>query len=330
MSNFAAARAKAVPRGGSEDAASVFGDSLDSILTTVKWIVSSAAVVLGVLVAGLQLTHIGELTSDRLFAAMTAYLVAVFAVGTILVRAARVLVKPGLTVSDLALRELRARTRAVDAAKGDLARVQPASTQDPLLAAIARSRRELLPGAPSDLDLQAFYRAHVIMTEAWQKVSSGGTATVDGISYRGSQPSEVAALRARLDESLARADKLIDAAHLYLAQGEYRRLLRWLVVTGVVVTLAVPAFALANYRDQAEEGTKVAFPIATTVLMQGTPKDLRKTGLPPACRQGEVSGTAVGGTYAKPLVIITAPATCRGARLLVTPKVGVAVPSWAS
>lgn len=306
---------------------SVFDQSLDSIVTTVKWIIGSAAVVLAVLVAGLQVSQLGGLSAGRRLLALAAYLVAVVAVGWILVRAARVLIKPGLTLSDLVNRELRASQRAVQAAGGDLARVRPAD-HDPLLASISRRRRELMPG-PSDTDaLQDFYATHMALERAWQNLTVGRDAVVAETTYQAGKSSDELALRGRLDESLARTDRLIEAAHLYIAKREYRRLVRCLVVAGVVVVLAVPTFALATQQSQALSEPPVRQPVRATVLLNVAPGSLENPSHAPAsCKSRRMTGTAVGGTFVRPIVVITAPTSCRGARVHVTPDVGVAIPS---
>jgi hypothetical protein len=78
---------------------------LKAVQVATRWLVGAATAVLAVLLAGVQLSALGQLASDRpgrLAIAVIACALGLLAVGTILVLAARVLVSPGWTLSKLA------------------------------------------------------------------------------------------------------------------------------------------------------------------------------------------------------------------------------------
>ena len=169
-----------MPTGATSDGGSLFDETLDTIVTTVKWIIGSAATVLAALLAGLQLSDLGALRGQELAVALAAYAAALLSSAVVLIRAAAVLVKPGFTVSDLADRELRARQKAVEAAQGDASRLKPPENIDPLLAELFRRGQELLPGgtASAPLSLQDFYNQQTALGTAWATVRAGGRANV--------------------------------------------------------------------------------------------------------------------------------------------------------
>lgn len=90
------------PDAGGQPPGSPAAVELEAVQAATRWLVGAAAAVLAVLLAGVQLSALGQLAVDRpgrLIVAVIAYTAGLGAVGLILVLAARVLVSPGWTLS---------------------------------------------------------------------------------------------------------------------------------------------------------------------------------------------------------------------------------------
>lgn len=298
--------------------------SLQTILTTVRWVISAGAVVVASLAAGLQLRQLGSPAEASTWVAVGAYAVTVVTLGVTLRRAAEVLVLRGFTISDLASREVRALHEEVAGADpGDPLALRRSHERDPLLRELARRARELAPGRDGGLDIEHLYARHTALLRAWHELTTGGATTLDPRTYRAEKTADVAALRDQLADSQRAVDRLVAAAHLYEAQSRYAHLKTSMTIAGIALVVALPAFAVAT-GDPTHLTLKE--PVAIRVVLQDDPTARAAAGIPEPCTAREVSGWALDGTYLEPEVVITTPGPCRGLRLHVTPAVGVAFP----
>ena len=300
------------------EGSSVFDEALGSIQTTAKWIVGAAAVVIGTLIGGLQLKDLASLLSAsrlQLGIATAACLVAIGGVGVILVTAARVLVTQGLTLSDIASREVRVLGEQLKPG-------QDISDLDPMLKSLAE-RGDLLPDAiPDILTFRNLY------DESRQKAAifRGGTSvTFAGATYSPSESDSKEKLEALVSDYQIYADRLVDAAQLYLAQRAFRRLIRALWACGTLAISGVIIFILLTAKTSS---APVTSPTQVVVLIAQHPShaDLRAAGLAPGCVGRTLTGVAVGGSYDQPLVVTKPASSCPARQFKVTRGLGLAIP----
>jgi hypothetical protein len=301
---------------------SVFDEALGSIQTTAKWIVGAAAVVIGTLIGGLQLKDLGSLLETRLQLgiAAVACFAAILGAGWILVMAARVLITQGLTLSDIARREARIR-----ATKGK--RLGPGKTVsdfDPVLGWLARRRGDLLP---KDIpDILTFKNAYEETSAAEARLRSGAPAVVAGVTYNPSDTGATEQLEAQVADYRERAERLVDAAQLYLAQRAFRRLIQTLWTGGILVLVGVVTFVLVTANTPA---ALVTSPTQVEVLISAhaSHADLLAAGLAQHCAGRTLTGVAVGGSYAEPLVVTNPAPSCPARQFKVTKALGLAIPA---
>jgi len=304
---------------------SVFDEALGSIQTTAKWIVGAAAVVIGTLIGGLQLKDLGPLLGAsqlQLAIATAACLAAIFGAGWILVMAARVLITQGLTLSDIARREVRIRVT-----KGQLGPGKQVSDFDPLLGWLARRRGDLLPqGIP---DVLTFKNAYDAAAAADAKARSGAPALFTGVGGLDIDGDTIERLKAQAqaqaEDYRARAERLVDAAQFYMAQRAFRRLIQTLWMGGILVVVGVVAFVLLTAHTSA---ALVTTPTQVRVLIsaRASHADLVAAGLAQQCAGRTLTGIAVGGDYAEPLVVTNPAPSCPARQFKVTKALGLAIP----
>ncbi len=299
---------------------SAFDEALGSIQATAKWIVAAAAAVLGAMIAGLQLKDLGPLREASLLLLVIACLgclAAIAGVGWILIAAARVLITQGLTLSDIARRELQIRVT-----KGPLRPGKRVSDYDPLLRSLYKRKADLLPGAIDDV--LTFRNTYDDISEAADLVRSGTPASWEGVTYDPADAGAVARLEAQVGEYRKRAERLIDAAHLYLAQRAFRRLIRALWIGGIVAVAGIVIFILTTTNPT----SLVTTPMQVHVMIaQNAPRhDLASAGLAPACAGQALTGMAIGGSYAEPVVVTNQTPSCPAQQFTLRRTLGIAIP----
>ena len=298
---------------------SVFDEALGSIQTTAKWIVGAAAVVIGTLIGGLQLKDLGSLIPTsrlQLGIAIAGCFAAIGGAGVILVMAARVLITQGLTLSDIARREVRI-------SKESLRPGQQVSDLDPMLKSLAKRRGDLLPDAtPNVLTFKYVYEE---ASKAATEVQSGATATLAGVTYAPGDPTATEQLKALVNDYQMHAERLVDAAQLYLAQRAFRHLIRALWIGGTVVVVGVVVFVLLTANPTS---ALVTTPAQVKVLITKHPShaDLLAAGLAQTCAGRTLTGAAVGGTYREPVVVTNPAPSCPARQFTVTKALGLAIP----
>ena len=297
-----------------------WNEALGSIQTTAKWIVGAAAVVIGTVIGGLQLKDLGSLLAGdplQLGFAIVACFVAIGGAGVILVMAARVLVTQGLTLSDIARKEVHIRARR---------RLRPGedvSDFDPMLTSLAKRRGDLLPdGIPDVLTLRNKYEK---ASKAAARVRSGTPATLEGVTYTPGDPAAKEQLEAHVNDYQMHAERLVDAAQLYLAQRAYRHLIRALWTGGILAVVGVVVFVLLTANTSS---APVTSPTQVKVLIAKHPSraDLVAAGLAQACAGHTLTGVAVGGSYDEPLVVTDPAPSCPASQFTVTKALGLAIP----
>ena len=148
---------------GRRRAPDYFVAALQNLRDTVKWMIAAASVVAGVLVAGLQVKNVGNLTPAlRAAMALLAAAVALLLVLALIASAARVLAVPRLSVRDLSARELKAGGSAVRV------RLEPLS--DNLVQRLLERRTYLLVQHET---INEFYRDYIGILGARDKLSRG-------------------------------------------------------------------------------------------------------------------------------------------------------------
>lgn len=272
---------------------------------------------LAVLLAGVQLSALGQLAPDRprLTIAVIACGVGLAAVGMILVLAARVLVSPGWTLSKLA---------HLDAQH---------HWQDHWLRPELESQRGLL--TPDD-DLQPgrLYRRHRRLLVAWFQLQDRGCITLpDDLytehnnterDYSVTNTQDVDRLRRRLDEATSISEGITTAANLAETRRRYRQLVRALPIIGVLPVIAVPVFAWAT---TVKPEPAITTPTAVHIKFAQDRSVIQQAGLPQSCASRDVNAIAVGGSLLQPIVVSTNDPYCLLNQVRITPTLGTAVPT---
>jgi hypothetical protein len=301
-------------------APSVFNQARGSIQTAAKWIVGAAAVVVGTLIGGLQLKDLGPLLEGslpRLLIAAAACLAAIIGAGAILLAAARVLITQGLTLSDIAQREVNIRVT-----RGPLEPDQQVSDFDPLLRSLSRRQRDLFPDDISDV--LTFAQAYDKTREAAALVRRGEPAELKGVAY---PPGDTSTkdLESQAEDYRERAEQLVDAAQMYLARQAFRRLIRTLWIGGSLTVIGVVVFVLTTATPPI---MLVTTPTQVQVIIAKHPSqsDLMAAGLTQACAGRTLTGVAVGGSWDEPFVITYPASSCPARLFKVTRALGLAIP----
>lgn len=299
---------------------SAFDEALGSIQATARWIVGAAAVVLGATIGGLQLKDLGPLRGASLLllaAACLACLAAIGGVGWILVAAARVLITQGLTLSDIARREVQIRIT-----RGPLGPGKRVSDYDPLLRSLYKRKADLLPDTIDDV--LTFRNTYDDLSRAVGMVRGGTPAVLNEVTYDPGDAAAAVRLEAQADEYREYAERLVDAAHLYLARRAFGRLIRALWVGGVIAVAGIVGFILTT----ASPTSLVTTPVQVhVVIARNAPlSDLAAAGLAPACAGQTLTGVAVGGSYDEPVVVTSQAPSCPSRLFTLRQAVGVAIP----
>lgn len=291
---------------------------LEAVQAATRWLVGAAAAVLAVLLAGVQLSALGQLSSDRpgrLVVAVIAYTAGLGAVGMILVLATRVLVSPGWTLSKLAHLDIQHKWR------GHWLRPE------------LEAQRGLL-SPDDDLAPARLYRWHRRLHVAWFQLQERGCTTLPddldsehpgtGRQYSVSNNNDVERLRRRLEEATGISAGIAIAANLAETRRRYRRLVRALPSIGVLPVIAVPVFAWAT---TVEPEPAITTPTAIRIQFVPDRSVIQQAGLPEGCAGREVNAIAIGGSLPRPIVVTTTDPSCILNHVRITPSLGTAVPT---
>jgi hypothetical protein len=288
------------------------------VQSATRWLVGAAATVLAVLFAGVQLSALGRLASDRpgrLAIAIIACAVGLIAVGMILVLAARVLVSPGWTLSKLAHLDTQHRwpghwlQSELDAQRGLL-------TPD------------------DDLQPGRLYRRHRRLYVAWFQLQERGTTTLpDDLytehngterNYSVTNNDDVERLRRRLQEATGISEGITTAANLAETRRRYQQLVQALPIIGALPIIAVPVFIWAT---TVQPEPAITTPTAIHIKFVRDRSTIQQAGLPQDCAGRDINAIAVGGTLPQPIIVSTSDPHCVLNQVRVTPTLGTAVPA---
>jgi hypothetical protein len=300
---------------------------LKAIQIATRWLVGAGASVLAVLLAGVQLSALGQLAADRpgrLVIAIIACAVGLLAVGTILVLAARVLVSPGWTLSKLAHLE-----------------TQHHWQHHWLQRELEAQRGLLTPG--DELQPSRLYRRHRRLYVAWFELLEKGATTLPddldnehhnptnhnpnhnpGRDYLVTNNDDVERLRRRLEEAASISEGIATAANLVATRRRYRRLVHTLPVLGILPVIAVPLFIWAT---TVQPEPAITTPTAIHIKFTPDRAALQHAGLGPNCADRDINAIAVGGTLPRPIVVSTSDPRCTLNQIRITPALGTAIPA---
>ena len=236
----------------------------------------------------------------------------------ILVTAARVLVTRGLTLSDIALREVHLLGRQLKPG-------QDISDLDPMLKSLAGRRGDLFAAAIPDV--LTFKNVYEEARQKAAKFRGGASVTLAGIPYSPSDPKAKEQLETLVSDYQIHADRLVDAAQLYLAQRAFRRLIRALWVFGGLAIVGVIIFIVLTSKTSSAPVTSPT-PVVVLIAEHPSRADLLAAGLAQGCVGRTLTGVAVGGSYDQPLVVTKPAPSCPADQFKVTRDSASLSPWW--
>lgn len=210
-----------------------YADATEKLRSAAKWLMAAAAGVGGVLVAGLQLGSLGELSLQhwpRLVVAVTGLVLSLAGVGMVIYRAAALLTEDWITLSELNLEDFTRRlNRKGKPRKGDV---------DVIYADITAYSEELygrVATSPEDL-----YR---LMRETNREARARGAAHPPVVA-----DSAISALDHEVREAV---DAVIEFANYRRTRADFERLQHVLAMAAAVVLVGVVMFAIAAHTPEA-------------------------------------------------------------------------------
>ena len=277
-------------------------DAGNSVRDAAKWLLAAFAAVFAVLTAGIQVPALVKLAdSPWAIPALICGVVAFGAVFIVILRAARILIDPGVSLDDLLERETSAHLAAMNGGLRGRDDVLELGTYDSLLKGLRGIKSLTHRQTDSPTELRDALRV------ARQTAATGST-----------WPTR--------DESIAEADVLLllDAANRVHNAGLFSNLMIWVRIGAVAVPLAVAGVAWMSVTT-AHTSTAVTEPMnARVTLADGV--DPVALGLGESCTSASLDAVIVGGTFDRPLVVTTQTTLCRAAKFVVTPEIGVTIP----
>ncbi len=268
--------------------------AFEQLRDTVKWLMTAGAALTTVLVAGLQLRDItdvlGSASTERRALALTSVGVALVLVLSVVAACARILSTPRRSIRDLADRELKAGGSPL------IVRLSPLS--DRLVQSILERRTYLLVGFNTIGDFYSSYQVHL---QSPNVDPANRTAAVN------------------MERAVERVE---DWAQFLDAHLRFRRLTRWFWPGGLLLATALVTLT-ATTAVQSDSSVVVDDAVAVTVYLRSTPSEL---GFPATCRETQLEGFAIGGTFENPTLSIPGPPSCGPLTLSLTSGQVVVVP----
>lgn len=321
-----------------------------SMRDTAKWVTAAFAGVAAVLVTGLQLSSIGQLSLDDPFLWLTllCVLLALGSVANVIARATQVLIEPYVTFVEIGNERLKAVWKARQArgvvedndqpqlasqtfepSDAEAEQIQRALEQSESGSLHTWSYSELIKRlqehkstlyghvAPGLGQLQAAHNEAVQTLAAYQ--SSGRLLDHAG------QPLDAtatAAAVARAYSILEAVRQVVDFANHFVTRVNFGRLRRSLWLAAVLTVTGLIGFAWTVHRPRQPELSS-ALPV--TVVFNDDP-DLHKR-LGAGCNLNAVEAVDVAGSIEEPDVITRPVHGCNAIRIHVSSKTGVAIPT---
>ncbi len=273
-----------------------------SMRDAAKWLLAAFAAVFAVLTGGLQISALVSLAdSSWALPALICGVVAFGAVFMVILRAAKVLIDPGVSLEDLLEREASTRLSGMNRKLQGKEDVLELGAIDSLLKGLRGIRSLTHSQTESPTELRDALRT----------------------ARRGAMS---ATRRPTADESVAEADVLLvlSTANRVHNAGLFSKLMTWVRIAAIVVPLAVAGIAWM-YVTTSTVSTPVTEPVNARVLLSGI-GERTVLGLGESCTSTSLDAVIIGGTFDKPLVVTTETALCRSAKFVVTPEIGIGVP----
>jgi hypothetical protein len=268
--------------------------------STTKWLLTSAAALGAVLVAGVQFSDLGrlELWTPWFNLACLGMVLALTGVAIALWRASRQLVTYIDSYRDILLQGDEAARRAG-------LRVEMASG---LVKAIEGEADFLYRGEAENLrELFGSLRA------------ATGNLRQARSSHQGARAEQQA--RAVLEELGAAANRVVDYADYWLTRAGFHELLWWLLAAGITIVAGTLLFTIAvTHVEQAAEVTRPT-PVQVFLTEQGISEVERHLG----CRVDTLRAQAVGGDFLEPEILVPPAGKCKAGRLNLSEDFGVAI-----
>lgn len=292
---------------------------LESVQSGARWLIGAASAVVATLLAGLQLSVLTRLTFDttlQLIVSLVACFVGLASVGVVLVLAARVLIHPGWTLNRLA---------HLDGPNQKWQRHW-------LRKELESQYGLIVPG--DELRPASLYRRHRRLLEAWLDLTEIGHITLpddlsedspsvtDTHEYHADVPADVERLERRLTNVIATATQVAAVANLAAVRRRYRRLVRCLPFIG---SLPIVAILFLVWTAAANTDVQLAAPLGVTVELTTSPPALLEADLPITCAGRKITGVAIGGSLAAPVIVSDDP-SCPLHDVRITPTLGLVIP----
>lgn len=296
---------------------------MESLQAGARWLVGASAAVLAVLVASVQLSSLADVAGkggQQLFWTLVLCGVALLAVGVLLIFSARVLVRPGLTLTKL----------STDQKWKEGWRKEELDTYRSML--VPDTRGAATVTNPPSLQLDSLHSHYSHLLKAWFELHESKSAEVIGdlldqdseprTRYDLGTPADVEQLEGRLKLTASAVTRVVALANLLVVRRRYRRLVYWqLPLFGVIAVLAVLGLVWL-----AAENAEVSITAPVQVDVKFNDADLlRDAGLPVTCQTGPVRGVAINGTLSKPEVSSLS-TTCPLSQTEIPPELGTVVP----
>lgn len=277
-------------------------DSGKSVRDAAKWLLAAFAAVFAVLTGGLQISALVRLAnSSWALPALICGVVAFGAVSIVILRAAKVLIDPGVSLEDLLERETSGHVNDLNSKLQGKDDVLELGANDSLLKGL-RGIKSLT------------HRQTDSPTELRDALRTARRAAVS------------ASTRPTPAESVAEADVLLllSSANRIHNAGLFSKLMVSVRIAAIVVPLAVAGIAWMSVTTS-NASTAVTEPVNARVLLSD---DVKRTelGLGESCSSTSLDAVLIGGTFDRPLVVTTETAICRSAKFVVTPEIGISVP----
>jgi len=272
-----------------------YESSLADLRASLKWLAASAGAVAAVLVAGLQLSDLGNLHFAWMVLAVVAAGVAIAAVLLFLFGATAVITTRGRTVTELSNAELG--TAPTNGAQG---------SDDSDLRWLAQRRTLLLGTAES---ISALYVDGLVAAQnAIRDLRAGKQATLGGRPLDPTKTDDLAAAVAVRDEAEA-GIRTVEAALLHRkTRDAFDSLMSNFKVGSWIFAVAVLAFAVAASVGTQADQVAITAPVPVTVYYSGTSHPCGNS------RQG----VALAGTWDAAVVALAPTATCPAERITAT------------
>ncbi len=287
---------------------------LAELRSSLKWLAAAAGAVAAALIAGLQLKDLPaeNLSSHALWAACFFVAVALGMVLVFLRRTVRVMTLARPTADDLVIREKKSKVE-------EFQNQGKKQIRDPLIESLYERKSYVFGESDSIEELYADDYAGA--RRALKKLNAGEPAEWKREPVAPS-PDNIKKLEAAIERSQKQFPILESVAHLELTRYEYRRLVKWLPLFGLLFALAICGFEIA-IRSAPPPGAAISVPTNVRIVIL----DRTKAGLPPSCQETTLQGVAVGGTWDKPTVVTQDTPQCHsqliegGSGILAVPQV---------